>query len=299
MDNTKTGFLIKKLRKEKGMTQKELADFLHITDRAVSKWERGLCAPDISLLEPLAEILGISIAELIEGKRDIQDDYIEKVVMTAKNIIDYSREEITRKVKILNRTHIIIAMVCFVAIAAICVFVLWRGGYCFVIDKSISPDRSTSVVVYDNQLSWRRFSQEDGLSLIITKKPNNIETLITYGDCTYEGLRWAPDGKKYVLSLKYGDRDSLALAWIEKSSESNLSAYLSTGVEMNELAKYGLQYNSDLSPEIKYQFLQWGTDSGSMLIYYSFFDVEQVQHDRYFWYNCEKGTVSATLELNP
>lgn len=119
MDNTKTGFLIKKLRKEKGMTQKELADFLHITDRAVSKWERGLCAPDISLLEPLAEILGISIAELIEGKRDIQDDYIEKVVMTTKNIIDYSREEITRKVKILNRTHIIIAMVCFVAIAAI------------------------------------------------------------------------------------------------------------------------------------------------------------------------------------
>lgn len=102
MDNTKTGFLIKKLRKEKGMTQKELADFLHITDRAVSKWERGLCAPDISLLEPLAEILGISIAELIEGKRDIQDDYIEKVVMTTKNIIDYSREEITRKVKILN-----------------------------------------------------------------------------------------------------------------------------------------------------------------------------------------------------
>lgn len=42
MDNGKTGALIKKLRKEKGMTQKELADQLHITDRAVSKWERGL-----------------------------------------------------------------------------------------------------------------------------------------------------------------------------------------------------------------------------------------------------------------
>ena len=54
MDNAKTGTFIKELRKEKHLTQKELADLLHVTDRAVSKWERGLCAPDISLLEPLA-----------------------------------------------------------------------------------------------------------------------------------------------------------------------------------------------------------------------------------------------------
>ena len=57
MDNITTGSFIKELRKEKNMTQKQLADHLHITDRAVSKWERGVCAPDISLLEPLAEIL--------------------------------------------------------------------------------------------------------------------------------------------------------------------------------------------------------------------------------------------------
>ena len=51
MDPTKTGALIRALRKERNMTQKDLAERLHITDRAVSKWERGLCAPDISLLE--------------------------------------------------------------------------------------------------------------------------------------------------------------------------------------------------------------------------------------------------------
>ena len=64
MDNLQTGAFIWELRKEQGMTQKELADRLHITDRAVSKWERGLCAPDISLLESLAETLGVSILEL-------------------------------------------------------------------------------------------------------------------------------------------------------------------------------------------------------------------------------------------
>ena len=51
MDNLQTGAFIRELRKEQGMTQKELASRLHITDRAVSKWERGLCAPDLSMLE--------------------------------------------------------------------------------------------------------------------------------------------------------------------------------------------------------------------------------------------------------
>ena len=58
MDNQQTGRLIRELRTEQGMTQRELAQRLHVTDRAVSKWERGLCAPDLSLLEPLADAGG-------------------------------------------------------------------------------------------------------------------------------------------------------------------------------------------------------------------------------------------------
>lgn len=61
MDNEKIGAFIKELRKEQGLTQKELAEALSITDRAVSKWERGLNAPDIALLEPLAKLLGVSV----------------------------------------------------------------------------------------------------------------------------------------------------------------------------------------------------------------------------------------------
>ena len=68
MDNLQTGAFIRELRKDKGLTQKDLANQLHITDRAVSKWERGLCAPDLSTLEPLSVILGTSVSELIAGK---------------------------------------------------------------------------------------------------------------------------------------------------------------------------------------------------------------------------------------
>ena len=74
MDNIKTGNLIKELRKGKGMTQKDLADKLHITDRAVSKWERGLCAPDISLLEPLSEILDVKVTDLISGEQSAEEE---------------------------------------------------------------------------------------------------------------------------------------------------------------------------------------------------------------------------------
>lgn len=69
MDNVKTGAFIKALRTQKGMTQKQLADVLHLTDRAVSKWERGRAAPDLATIEPLAAALGCTATELIAGKK--------------------------------------------------------------------------------------------------------------------------------------------------------------------------------------------------------------------------------------
>ena len=73
MDYEKTGRLIQELRKEKEMTQMSLADKLGVTDRAVSKWERGKSFPDVSMLRPLAEVLGVSVSELLDGERRSQD----------------------------------------------------------------------------------------------------------------------------------------------------------------------------------------------------------------------------------
>ena len=70
MDAGKTGKFIAKQRKIMNMTQNELAEKLHITDKAVSKWERGLSFPDISILIPLAEILNISLYDLLKGGND-------------------------------------------------------------------------------------------------------------------------------------------------------------------------------------------------------------------------------------
>ncbi|HIV68953.1 MAG TPA: helix-turn-helix domain-containing protein [Candidatus Butyricicoccus stercorigallinarum] len=71
MDVRKTGSLIAALRREQNMTQKELAQLLCLSDRTVSKWERGAGAPDVSLWSDLSEILGISVRDLLAGERTI------------------------------------------------------------------------------------------------------------------------------------------------------------------------------------------------------------------------------------
>lgn len=68
MRQTDTGALIAQLRKEQGLTQKQLAEQLHISDRTISKWERGAGFPDVSLLEPLADALHCSVVSLLEGR---------------------------------------------------------------------------------------------------------------------------------------------------------------------------------------------------------------------------------------
>lgn len=69
MGNETIGPFIRRLRKERGMTQRELAGVLNVTDKAVSKWEVGTSLPDVALLLPLAEALGISATELLAGAR--------------------------------------------------------------------------------------------------------------------------------------------------------------------------------------------------------------------------------------
>ena len=69
IDKEKFGTFVAQLRKEKGLMQKDLAEKLYVSDKAVSKWERGLSIPDVSLLIPLAEVLGVTVTELLECKR--------------------------------------------------------------------------------------------------------------------------------------------------------------------------------------------------------------------------------------
>lgn len=79
MNKYVTGTTIKELREQKRLTQAELADLLTVSDKAISKWETGKGYPDITLLEPLAQALSVSIAELISGNTVVNTNVAAKM----------------------------------------------------------------------------------------------------------------------------------------------------------------------------------------------------------------------------
>ena len=114
MDAAKTGLLIKQTRTAKGMTQKQLAQRLHLSDRTVSKWERGAGLPDISLLEPLADALDLTVQSLLRGEPDSSAPTVngsEDTVRTAvRLLIEQSRRAVRRN---LSRTLASVVLLAF------------------------------------------------------------------------------------------------------------------------------------------------------------------------------------------
>ena len=95
IDKAKFGAFVAQLRKEKGLMQKELAEKLYVSDKAVSKWERGLSIPDVAILVPLAEILGVTVTELLECRRLPKDEPMDsqQTEEIVKKVIGLSEEE--------------------------------------------------------------------------------------------------------------------------------------------------------------------------------------------------------------
>lgn len=134
MDTVITGRFISELRKEKGLTQAELAERLNVTDKAVSKWETGRSAPDVSLLIPLSEILEVTVTEILKGERistEILPEASNEVIVKA----------IKEKKKI-NKRYIMIAGI--ILLVLICLAALSYPAKHFL--NSVSPDDEAAIL---------------------------------------------------------------------------------------------------------------------------------------------------------
>lgn len=119
MDVKKFGSFIASVRKEQQMTQAELAQKLQVTDKAVSKWERGLGFPDINTIEPLADALGVSVLEIMKSER-IPEQEVSAVVASDALMDAF---ELAKYQKKLERRHII-AIIVLVAIIPMVIFLI-------------------------------------------------------------------------------------------------------------------------------------------------------------------------------
>lgn len=106
MDAKKLGQFIAEIRKEQNMTQAELATKLHVTDKAVSKWERGLGLPDINSIEPLADALSISVAEVMQAER-IQENHVTQE--SASEMLTNAFDMVKQQRKMERKHHILIS----------------------------------------------------------------------------------------------------------------------------------------------------------------------------------------------
>ena len=92
MDQKKTGYFLRELRKIKGFTQEQLAEHLNVSGRTVSRWETGMTMPDLDRLIELADLYDIDIRELIDGER--KDEKMDKETKdTLKKVADYAETE--------------------------------------------------------------------------------------------------------------------------------------------------------------------------------------------------------------
>ena len=120
MNQVRIGKFIAKCRKEKNMTQSELAEKLGVTDKSIGNWENARCMPDLSLFKPLCDELGITINELLSGEKISKDKYQEKFEENIVNTINYSTKKINNYSNVIGLLLVIFGL--FISMSAIMIF---------------------------------------------------------------------------------------------------------------------------------------------------------------------------------
>lgn len=120
MNQERIGKFIAKCRKDKKMTQSELAEKLGVTDKSIGNWENGRNMPDLSLFKPLCDELDITINDLLSGERISRDKYQEKFEENIVNTIDYSTKKINRYGNVIGLLLVIFGL--FISMSAIMIF---------------------------------------------------------------------------------------------------------------------------------------------------------------------------------
>lgn len=203
MDLVKIGKYIAGKRKALGMTQKQLAEKLNMSDKSVSKWERGICLPDVSVYMELCEILGISINEFLAGE-DIDAENVEK--KSEDNIIQVTKDS---KKKQKNLKSILAVVTTFAVIMVLvlgAVFVhkvIQPKNYITAVDRTSAEMKTAELLSgADGAYLFNFYAKEEYKTLTIYLSEYQAGELINkskVADLDYDGLESAKRGVIAVI----------------------------------------------------------------------------------------------------
>lgn len=203
MDLVKIGKYIAGKRKALGMTQKQLAEKLNMSDKSVSKWERGICLPDVSVYMELCEILGISINEFLAGE-DIDAENVEK--KSEDNIIQVAKDS---KKKQKNLKSILAVVTTFAVIMVLvlgAVFVhkvMEPKNYITAVDRTSAEMKTAELLSgTDGAYLFKFYAKEEYKTLTIYLSEYQAGELINkskVADLDYDGLESAKRGVIAVI----------------------------------------------------------------------------------------------------
>ena len=203
MDLVKIGKYIAGKRKALGMTQKQLAEKLNMSDKSVSKWERGICLPDVSVYMELCEILGISINEFLAGE-DIDAENVEK--KSEDNIIQVTKDS---KKKQKNLKSILAVVTTFAVIMVLVlgtVFVhkvMQPKNYITAVDRTSAEMKTAELLSgADGAYLFNFYAKEEYKTLTIYLSEYQAGELINkskVADLDYDGIESAKRGVIAVI----------------------------------------------------------------------------------------------------
>lgn len=203
MDLVKIGKYIAGKRKALGMTQKQLAEKLNMSDKSVSKWERGICLPDVSVYMELCEILGISINEFLAGE-DIDAENVEK--KSEDNIIQVTKDS---KKKQKNLKSILAVVTTFAVIMVLVLGVVFvhkvmqPKNYITAVDRTSAEMKTAELLSgADGAYLFNFYAKKEYKTLTIYLSEYQAGELINkskVADLDYDGLESAKRGVIAVI----------------------------------------------------------------------------------------------------
>ncbi|MBQ3429153.1 MAG: PASTA domain-containing protein [Mogibacterium sp.] len=243
MDQIKIGNYIANKRKALDMTQMQLAEKLGMSNKSVSKWERGVCLPDVSVYEDLCSVLNISLNEFLAGEDLEPEEIIEQ---SEKNILGVSHDGKARG----RRLKAIIAILAVLLIGTIFWFLnsqgFFRNNYLEPYDKSSDEYNTATILLEPGQASPFHYSVDNSFkSVTLTtykfkdgEQISEVQTLDTELTSFDENGKEIHEGKGTIAVIM--DYRNHKMKLLVTNASSKVSAEQETGTDIRDFDEYGM-----------------------------------------------------------